>query len=762
MQFASFEIYVSRLIRFTILLLGLAPNLNAQSIEQLDSGLQTNHSAQTAFGEQSGTRERRKQIAVRLTSASTQLKRTQDPDNQTPTSPALEREVEILKQIDSVLAQQQAGETKLQQLQPELEQAVQNLQALQQTGMSEPSPYSFLKFSSLLTELRSAESRIERTIAEANASRDAVTAARRAKESKEADLRRAKEALSQNRDESIVAELEAAVLITELEARLADETLSLRRLESENNQLLQQIAQANVDALRRQRELMEPNVVFSESDLQEVLVDFGKDERQVQQSIQMAESRLRFAESELNSALLRNTAPNENPVQAEELAARRLEQQLRQRDLDLLTSRLTRISKSRELWNRRFKVINYQASTDELSDWAAELEDSLNAIDRERRVLMSIADERRENLATLESRLQNMDSEASEQRRWATDQQQSLQQLMLLNDRDLVSLTALHDLSFNLLAEIKGEVTSWNFRQRIERVWATFDTIWNTELTVIDDLPITVGKVLIGLSVLVIGILIARLFSRVLGNRLLKRFGMDEGAAAAIKSLTFYFLVAICALFALRIANVPLTVFTLMGGALAIGIGFGSQALINNFISGLIILAERPIQVGDLIRIDDLIGNVIQIGARSTKIRTGDNLDIIVPNSRFLENNVLNFTLADDRFRCAVTVGLAYGSATREAERLLVQAATEHPLILSDPKPFVWFRDFGSDALVFEVHMWMKVRTLGQRLRIQSDLRFRIHDLFKEAGIVIAFPQRDVHLEMTRPLEVNLSRRSAD
>lgn len=248
----------------------------------------------------------------------------------------------------------------------------------------------------------------------------------------------------------------------------------------------------------------------------------------------------------------------------------------------------------------------------------------------------------------------------------------------------------------------------------------------------------------------------AKLISRILGNRLLTRVGLNEGAAAALKSLTFYSLVVVFTLLALRFANVPLTVFTLLGGALAIGVGFGSQAIINNFISGLILLAERPIQVGDLVKLDDFVGTVTDSGARSTRVRTGDNLDIIVPNSKFLENNVLNYTLGDDKFRSHIKEGLAYGTPTRDASRLLIRAAEEHGQILNKPKPFVWFRDFGDNSLVFELHVWIKFRTLGERLRIESDLRFRVDQLFQEGGIQIAFPQRDVHLDISRPLDIRM------
>ncbi|MFG0315709.1 MAG: mechanosensitive ion channel family protein, partial [Planctomycetota bacterium JB042] len=204
------------------------------------------------------------------------------------------------------------------------------------------------------------------------------------------------------------------------------------------------------------------------------------------------------------------------------------------------------------------------------------------------------------------------------------------------------------------------------------------------------------------------------------------------------------------------------TAFTILGGAFAIGIGFGSQNLMNNFISGLILLVERPIRVGDLIQVGDLLGIVERIGARSTLVRKPSNVDIIVPNSTFLESNVINWTLSDDTYRTWVSVGVVYGSPLREVSKLLRKAVDEHGLVLKSPEPTLLFTDFGDDALQFEIHFWIRMRREMDRRRVESDVRFRIDGLFREAGIVIAFPQRDVHLDTARPLQVRVAPAEGD
>jgi len=267
---------------------------------------------------------------------------------------------------------------------------------------------------------------------------------------------------------------------------------------------------------------------------------------------------------------------------------------------------------------------------------------------------------------------------------------------------------------------------------------------------------VTVGTVAIGIVLLGLGYVAAGMISRWLAHKLLSRLGLSKSGVAPLQSLTFYLLLAMFTMVSLNILHVPITVFSFLGGALAIGAGFGSQNIVNNFISGLILLAERPIRVGDVIELDGSSGTVTQIGARSTKIATGVNHEIIVPNSKLLETSVVNWTLSDDLVGSKVTVGAAYGSPTREVERLLKQAALDHPRVLKQPPPEVIFADFGADALMFELRFWVNLRET-RKVEVESELRFAIDELFADRGIVMAYPQRDVHLNVLRPVEVRLA-----
>jgi small-conductance mechanosensitive channel len=293
-----------------------------------------------------------------------------------------------------------------------------------------------------------------------------------------------------------------------------------------------------------------------------------------------------------------------------------------------------------------------------------------------------------------------------------------------------------------------------------EEIWQAMRKIWEFEVWVIDDHSVQVQDLVISLIILFAGIFVVKFLIRKVSHRLLKVAQLKESTAKTIEKLMLYVGVLLILLLALRMVNIPLAAFAFLGGAIAIGIGFGAQNLINNFISGFIIMGERPISIGDLVEVEGILGRVEEIGARCTHIRTGENIYILVPNSSFLEKNITNWTLTDRKVRARMNVGVAYGSPVRQVEELLLRATRENQKILQQPEPFVIFADFGDNALLFEVHFWISINRIIERRLIESSLRFSVDDLFREAGITIAFPQRDVHLDTLKPLEVHLRRKT--
>ncbi len=268
-------------------------------------------------------------------------------------------------------------------------------------------------------------------------------------------------------------------------------------------------------------------------------------------------------------------------------------------------------------------------------------------------------------------------------------------------------------------------------------------------------------QLIVAIVVLMVGMLVARRICRTMIQMLRHKIRIGEGTAQVIQRALFYGFMALTALIALPMAGIPVTVFTVLGGALAIGFGFGAQNLFNNLMSGVILLFEQPIRVGDIVEVDMEIGKVEEIGNRCVRLRRPDGADLLLPNSRFLEQRVINWSLFDENIRGRVTVGTAYGSDTDRVRTLLLQAARENEKVHTTPEPLVLFDNFGESALVFTLYFWCSVVRPMDLRKIESDLRFTIDRLFRDAGVVISFPQRDVHLNLTGPLPVQVQATSA-
>jgi small-conductance mechanosensitive channel len=308
----------------------------------------------------------------------------------------------------------------------------------------------------------------------------------------------------------------------------------------------------------------------------------------------------------------------------------------------------------------------------------------------------------------------------------------------------------------NILSLATAPLESASSPATWEMVRAKFDRIWNFTFFSIDNAPVTVGKLVIAVFILAVGTVIAKRVSRHLGHRVLPRLRVERGPAVAIQSIVFYILLAIIIMFSLQMAEVPLTVFTIFGGALALGIGIGSQNLVNNFISGLVLLLERPVSVGQLVEVDGHLGVVEKVGARATRLAGYQGASFIVPNSLILESPLTNWHHDDDRVRTIVAVGVAYGSPTDAVRSLLLDACAADERVMEEPPPTILFREFGDNALAFEMHFWIRPQSALERMIIESDLRYAVDALFREHDICIAFPQRDVHLDSARPVEVKL------
>jgi small-conductance mechanosensitive channel len=228
-------------------------------------------------------------------------------------------------------------------------------------------------------------------------------------------------------------------------------------------------------------------------------------------------------------------------------------------------------------------------------------------------------------------------------------------------------------------------------------------------------------------------------------NRLLAQSGLDRALQYAIAQIIANVVLVVGVLIVLENTGIHLGALAVFAGAVGVGVGFGLQNIASNFISGLVILAERPITIGDRVEVAGITGQVHQIRARSTVIRTNDNIMMIVPNTKFIDSPVTNWTYGDPKVRFRIPVGVAYGSDVAKVRELLLAVAHENPHTLKEPPPGVFLEQFGENSIDFKLVVWSSEMS-ARPSRYRSDLNFAIEKKLREAGIEFPFPQRDVHI----------------
>jgi small-conductance mechanosensitive channel len=260
------------------------------------------------------------------------------------------------------------------------------------------------------------------------------------------------------------------------------------------------------------------------------------------------------------------------------------------------------------------------------------------------------------------------------------------------------------------------------------------------------DVHITVAKIIkVPLILFALWFIVTRIGKLIKRTLLAKKLSQD--AVHLFTRIYFIISIAILVFTSLEVLSIPVTAFAFVSGAIAIGVGFGAQNIINNFISGWILMWERPIRIGDFLEVGNAKGVVETINTRSTRIRRNDGVHMLIPNSQLLENTVTNWTLIDGNARSSVSVGVAYGSDVLLVKKLIQQVLDDHESILVNPKSSVLFDDFADSSLVFNAIFWVCAESETMLRKVRSDIRFSIYAVFEKHDVVIAFPQRDIHID---------------
>lgn len=260
----------------------------------------------------------------------------------------------------------------------------------------------------------------------------------------------------------------------------------------------------------------------------------------------------------------------------------------------------------------------------------------------------------------------------------------------------------------------------------------------------IQDVGITISHFVVAIVAVIISLLISKVVRSALKKHLFKTFDIDTGLQYALLRFIHYIIVIIGLYIGLKTVNIPLGAIVGLFAVIGVGIGFGLQNLTSNFISGVILLLERPVKVGDRLEVNEVWGDVKRISLRTTLIETPDNIAIIVPNSKLLENEVINYSYGDPKIRLRIPVGIAYGSDCEKVTNLLVNVAEQNDRVLKNPAAKVWFSEFGDSSLNFILLCWIPNSSI--KFDVRSELNYAIDRVFREQQIEIPFPQHDLHL----------------
>jgi len=627
-----------------------------------------------------------------------------------------------------------------------------------------PPPYSILMVDHIRQSLDDALSEVDQVTIRAKLLDQEVEDNHKRLDAAVVQVRQDSERLLQASTQADKSSLESERQLAQLRVRDAAAAMSLGQARKQLSTAEEAEAEARVELYRKQLATASQSTVFSRSDLNLVLTDLEGQQKKLAERLKNAEtdiqdSRTNLAEAQrqLQVEQTAGSPPDRLAILARTIDLRRLQAD----NADLRHESLQHIQESLEWrqsgWQLRWDLANSEdrnklsGAMDQLNHLIARVSSWNQFVQGEYLHSRRVSDEaNQEPPNTMPKEMQDLHkgfrTAYAENSRIMSDTEQSV--------GDLLRLLTLWREDF----QSKKQASSW--QQVAENSWQavhhSLSKVWNFELLAVDDTltvdgrkvtavrSVTVGKSLGLLLLVVSGAILGHYLIRNIRRQAVRRFGMSDSYARTVARWIELGLVSLLLFVALYVTNIPLTVFAFLGGAIAIGAGFGAQVLIKNMISGILLLIERPIRVGDIIEVGDVVGTVTHINVRSSTVRTSDGIEVLIPNSTLLENNVTNWTYSTTTVRKTVTVGVDYGSDFGLVAKLLYDVAASHEGVAKLPVPQVLFSDFGSDAVIFTVRYWVDYTEKVDASAIASELRVKIAQVFKSNGVQMPFPKREI------------------
>ncbi|MDI9369433.1 MAG: mechanosensitive ion channel [Synergistaceae bacterium] len=552
--------------------------------------------------------------------------------------------------------------------------------------------------------------------------------------------------------------LRRSLHITEADADLeaAQVSREAQSISIETQRILQARAQAERDELAKELAHVEENLVFDEKDRDDRLQSIGERMAQAREklpALRDEREKARLALSRKQGALTSARSDKERQLAQAAVAEQQVALQLAQVVLEQAEQEVQFLEEEQRIWGLRYMLIEGSLKGQEIWDMRAEAQ-------ARQKNLENVIMVRQRSASSIQAEIVSAQKELEESENLSVAAR--IRSRLNLLHRTAEAANATMAMVFPVISqynrleeEINDRIDAVNIAERVTAFGKErFLAFWNITLWSGEGFDITVWKLSLAVALFLGAFLLSGRLTEALSRMLFARFGMDNMARMAGKKILFFLLMGAFILVALDLVGIPLTAFAFLGGALAIGIGFGAQDFFNNLISGFIIMFSMPIRVDDIIEIDGQFATVEEIGSRATRIKTFDNIDVLMPNSYFLNNKIVNWTLTDKRIRTMVKVGVAHGSDVRKVEELLLLAATDHTRVLKNPEPFVVFGDIGTNALEFTLYLWIDMGN-ASGMKVCSDIRFRLVSLFEKQGIKIAPPRMYVWLDRPKQAELD-------
>jgi len=505
----------------------------------------------------------------------------------------------------------------------------------------------------------------------------------------------------------------------DLEYRLGKEVFIYTRLDARLiNQKIKQ-AKKNVERFEETIPDIERSVIFSEQDYKARLQNISKREKALKDAVVKTERELSRERRK----------PEDEQVQVNTLKSL----------IELLNEAASYLPLEQSIWKERRELYRKGMMMKDVVEWH---EKNLR-IQQEINELVHVKELREQEHTKVLTDKEKKESVA------AAPRDVELQKGIFLR-RQLAfhSLDSIMELLKDHLADLSRSRNIRQIQFLKEKVLRVSNAIWRLELAVVQDRTITVGKTFTAIVLFVIGLIVFRFLIIHYFYFILKRIRIREGISFAVAHLFFYVVLVILLLVAISYARIPFHIFAFFGGALAIAAGFGSQKILSNFISGVILLLEGSIRVGDMVQVDETQGTINSIGLRHTQLTTFTNVDILIPNAKFLEENVINWTLRSDIIRSDIAIGVYFNVPVDKVIEILVQVAVDHPKILKEPEPEAFIEHINCDRgyLRFNVYYWLRMRSPRDRLAVESELRMEMINRLSAQGVDLASPTQDIIL----------------